>query len=327
MNARANTCTQSSDTDAEVYWINGAKVADNYADLYDGSWDSTADRLDSGNEHTGTFGDAFISTGTNSNGTTDTDGYLGNDAPGVTTQDVSVGRSDTAGSQLHSETFQQSRSSNRRVYGLSQVFVVRAPAPSTTDISIVSSPAIGDTYRLGETVEVEVTYSEAVTVRGTPLVGLSVKNAAETDDIEYEAAYVRGSGTTKLVFALTVPSGLKDDNGIQLHSDPLRLNGATIVAVSDGLPAVWNPGRRTEHRRQGRLFARPVRRHLRPHAPGARRHRGGGDGGVRLFAGRGGDEQQPEPPAEIDRVRLERPIPGDDASGRPRHRPDPGVGG
>ena len=101
VNARANTCTQSSDTDAAVYWINGAKVADNYADLYDGSWDSDADRLESGNEHTGTFGDAFIWTGTNSDGTTDTNGYLGNDAPGVTTEDVSVGRSDISGSQLH----------------------------------------------------------------------------------------------------------------------------------------------------------------------------------------------------------------------------------
>ena len=56
------------------------------------------------------------------------------------------------------------------LYGLSQVFVVKAglTAPATTDISILSTPAIGDTYRLGETVEIEVTYSEAVTVRGTP---------------------------------------------------------------------------------------------------------------------------------------------------------------
>ena len=45
----------------------------------------------------------------------------------------------------------------------------------TTGISIISTPARGDSYRLGETVDVEVTYSEAVTVRGTPLVGLSVK--------------------------------------------------------------------------------------------------------------------------------------------------------
>ena len=56
--ARDNTCTQSSDTDAEVYWMNGAKVADNYADLYDGSWDSDADRLETRERAYGTFGDA-----------------------------------------------------------------------------------------------------------------------------------------------------------------------------------------------------------------------------------------------------------------------------
>ena len=33
--ARDNTETTSSDTDAPIYWLNGAKVADNYADLYD----------------------------------------------------------------------------------------------------------------------------------------------------------------------------------------------------------------------------------------------------------------------------------------------------
>ena len=112
--------------------------------------------------------------------------------------------------------------------------------PATTNISIISTPAIGDAYRLGETVEVEVTYSEAVSVRGTPAVGLSVRHATENYDIEYNAAYVRGSGTDKLVFAWTVPGGLKDDNGIQLYSDPLRLNGGTITAVSDGITAVWN---------------------------------------------------------------------------------------
>ena len=51
---------------------------------------------------------------------------------------------------------------------------------------------------------------------------------------------MRGSGTTKLVFAFTVPSGLKDDNGIQLHSNALRLNGATIVTDSDGLVPAWS---------------------------------------------------------------------------------------
>ena len=42
--ARDNTETTSSDTDAPIYWLNGAKVADNYADLYDGTWDEEANR-------------------------------------------------------------------------------------------------------------------------------------------------------------------------------------------------------------------------------------------------------------------------------------------
>ncbi len=51
VNARANTCSRSSDTDAAVYWLNGTKVADNYGDMYDGSWDSNADRIESGNSN------------------------------------------------------------------------------------------------------------------------------------------------------------------------------------------------------------------------------------------------------------------------------------
>ena len=42
--ARDNTETTSSDTDAPIYWLNGAKVADNYADLYDGTWDEEVNR-------------------------------------------------------------------------------------------------------------------------------------------------------------------------------------------------------------------------------------------------------------------------------------------
>ena len=37
--ATDNTNTGSTDLDASIYWLNGAKVADNYADFYDGDWD------------------------------------------------------------------------------------------------------------------------------------------------------------------------------------------------------------------------------------------------------------------------------------------------
>ncbi len=46
VDARDNTSTTG--TGVPIYWLNGAKVADDYADFYDGSWDSTAGRHESG---------------------------------------------------------------------------------------------------------------------------------------------------------------------------------------------------------------------------------------------------------------------------------------
>ena len=45
-NARDNTATTG--TGVPIYWVQGAKVADNYADFYDGSWDSTAGKTETG---------------------------------------------------------------------------------------------------------------------------------------------------------------------------------------------------------------------------------------------------------------------------------------
>ncbi len=48
VDARANTDTESTDTAALIYWLNGAKAADSYTDFYDGSWDSYAGKTESG---------------------------------------------------------------------------------------------------------------------------------------------------------------------------------------------------------------------------------------------------------------------------------------
>ena len=45
LNATDNTNTRSSDTDAPIYWLlGGNKVANNYEDFYDGSWDNEGNR-------------------------------------------------------------------------------------------------------------------------------------------------------------------------------------------------------------------------------------------------------------------------------------------
>ena len=40
VNARANTDSEASDLDEPIYWLNGVKAADDYADFYDGNWDN-----------------------------------------------------------------------------------------------------------------------------------------------------------------------------------------------------------------------------------------------------------------------------------------------
>ena len=44
----------------------------------------------------------------------------------------------------------------------------RRPAPTVTGVRVSSSPASGDTYLLGETIQVTLTFSENVTVTGSP---------------------------------------------------------------------------------------------------------------------------------------------------------------
>ena len=226
VDARDNTCTTG--TGVAIHWLNGDQIADDYADFYDDHWDN-------GENPTNERGDVSTAitvwSGSNESGTAASGAALGEGTPNT---------GNSQGGPLDNGTLFSNTSGS--FYGLSQVFKVLAASanPRTTDISIISSPAIGDAYRLGETVEFEVTYSEAVTVRGAPLVGLSVRSATGNSDKQYEAAYVRGSGTDKLVFAFTVPSSLKDDDGIQLYSNTLRLNGGTIVTASDGLPPTWN---------------------------------------------------------------------------------------
>ena len=41
--ARANTGSEASDLDAPIYWLNGVKIADDYADFYDNTWQNQVD--------------------------------------------------------------------------------------------------------------------------------------------------------------------------------------------------------------------------------------------------------------------------------------------
>ncbi|MGI0008346.1 MAG: hypothetical protein ACRD92_01855 [Nitrosopumilaceae archaeon] len=89
-------------------------------------------------------------------------------------------------------------------------------------VSSVSSTVINGAYGVGNTIAVTVTFSEAVTVTGTPQLQL------ETGSTDRVANYVSGSGTATLTFNYVVLAGDSTSDLDYLSTSSLTLNGGTI---------------------------------------------------------------------------------------------------
>ena len=82
VNARTNTLTRATDTDVPIYWVRtgtvpaGSRVADDYADLYDGTWKTGAGGYDESGGTVGIDSDRFW-TGMNTDGTTHATLFMG----------------------------------------------------------------------------------------------------------------------------------------------------------------------------------------------------------------------------------------------------------
>lgn len=96
--------------------------------------------------------------------------------------------------------------------------------PRVTDIFLGSSPARGDTYELGETIEVRVQFDRAVTATGKPQVALTIGS-------ETRHAALFGWGRQHLTFTYTVQEEDRDEDGISIAANALHLDGGTIMAA------------------------------------------------------------------------------------------------
>jgi uncharacterized repeat protein (TIGR02059 family) len=99
---------------------------------------------------------------------------------------------------------------------------VDSTLPTISNISISSSPGSDSIYGAGETLTATITWSEAVTVTGSPRIpiqGLSSKRLT----------YISGSGTTSTAFSYQVTSGDLDRDGISITLNTLELNGGSIT--------------------------------------------------------------------------------------------------
>ena len=107
----------------------------------------------------------------------------------------------------------------------------RSPAttPTVIDVTVTSDAGDDDTYLLGETIRITLTFSERVNVTGSPLLKIDMDPA---DWGEKQAAYHNGSGTARLTFTHTVVQPNLSTQGIAVLANSLELNGGTIRSSS-----------------------------------------------------------------------------------------------
>ena len=173
-----------------IYWLGGAKVADDYRDLYDGSWDSNAPTLETGNAAAAGL---EIFTGSNSDGTQFPRRVLGTDDG----NSVRVGKPATAGEELDSGS-NSNRTNPLGFYGLSRVFSVVGASVRTVN-TVTLTVDLGTVAEDSGTVAVTVTASLAT---------------AESVDTELEVHVRDGSATapedftaTPNILDVTIPAG------------------------------------------------------------------------------------------------------------------------
>jgi hypothetical protein len=91
------------------------------------------------------------------------------------------------------------------------------------DVTGVTSTNPNGAYKAGKTITIDVTFSAAVTVTGTPQLTL------DTGKVDAVADYTGGSGTDTLTFTFTVAHGEQTPDLDYTSATALALNGGTIT--------------------------------------------------------------------------------------------------
>ncbi len=116
------------------------------------------------------------------------------------------------------------------------VFTFKVSPPSVTSISSTNS---NNTYKIGDNIDITITFDENVVVTGTPQLTL------ETGTTDRNATYQSGSGANTLTFRYTVQTGDVSNDLDYVSTNALILNGGSIksggVNASLTLPAPASP--------------------------------------------------------------------------------------
>ena len=231
VDARDNTYTRHTSTDqgVPIYWLGGTRVADEYEDFYDGSWDDEAnDRNESGTDGPDTSQDENRPfTGCDHNGT---EVFIGGTSEALGTSYAHVGEPNSSGSNAGpiNGGFSAGAFSTqtRPMYGLSEVFQLE-------DVPLVTADFPQSTYTVAEGSDDSI----AVTLSADPerkvTIPITRTNQGTTTDADYSDVPTEvtfESGDTEVTFTFTAAEDEVDDD-----DESVKVTfGALPVGVSAG---------------------------------------------------------------------------------------------
>ena len=256
VDARDNTSTTG--TGVPIYWLNGAKVADDYADFYDGSWDDEAnDKNESGTNgpdtsQSGNYpitgckqdGTEFVSSISNRSFALGSDEGVVIGRPNSSTAShgpISTVSGNTAVTVLHTAT--------RPMYGLSGVFQVATNRPPDASDSTVttnedtaytfaaanfnfSDPDTADTLASVKIFTLPASGRGTLALSGTAVTAEQVVAAADIGNLMYTPpANTNGTGYASFTFAV-------DDGMIASPAYTMDINVTPVNDTPSGQPTI-----------------------------------------------------------------------------------------
>ena len=119
--------------------------------------------------------------------------------------------------------------------GSTSSVLVDSTAPTVS--SVTASTANG-TYKVGDSISIQVNFSEVVNITGTPQLTL------ETGTTDRTINYASGSGSSSLTFSYTVQAGDNSSDLDYVATNSLSLNGGTIrdAATNNATLTLASPG-------------------------------------------------------------------------------------
>ena len=236
--ARDNTSTTYTSTDkgVPIYWLNGAKAADEYEDFYDGSWDDEAnDKNESGTDGPDTFfATNWPFTGCDHDGTEAFTSSNTSHALGALL--VRLGqpnRSVSGDGPLSTTDFGTDLNSELRLmYGLSAVFQV------ATATSVPGAPT-GLTATASGTTAINLSWTAPASTGGSAITGYKIEVAP--DGTSWTDLVANTSNTTTAYAHTGLTAG--DTRHYRVSAinangtgDPSNVDSATAAATAPGAP-------------------------------------------------------------------------------------------